>query len=239
MEDFHDAQFKRHKNGDVVGFFGIFDGHGGPGCARYVRDNLLNNLLEHPRFVSDLREATEAAYLLTDKKYLNTSMSYRDDGCTAVSAIVVDRMLVVANVGDSRAVLCHEGKAVQVSVDHKPNLFAEKERIENLGGMVVWAGTWRVAGILAVSRAFGDRPLKTYIVANPYTTVIEELTEAHEYLILASDGVWDVITNEEAVQIVRQQGEPQKAASLLTTVASNRGSTDNISCIVIRFNFST
>lgn len=158
--------------------------------------------------------------------------------CTAVSAVIVDRKLIVANVGDSRAVLCHEGKAVQLSVDHKPNLFAEKERIESLGGMVIWAGTWRVGGVLAVSRAFGDRPLKKYVVAQPYSTIIEELTVGHEWLILATDGVWDVITNEEAVQMVRQQGEPQKAASMLTSVSINRGSTDNISCIVIRFNFA-
>ena len=58
--------------------------------------------------------------------------------------------------------------ALQLSVDHKPNNEAEKERIEGLGGMVVWAGTWRVAGILAVSRAFGDRPLKKYVVSTPH-----------------------------------------------------------------------
>ena len=145
---------------------------------------------------------------------------------------------MVANIGDSRAVLCQDGKAVQMSVDHKPNLFAEKERIENLGGMVVWAGTWRVGGVLAVSRAFGDRPLKKYVIATPHTMAIEELTSAHEFLILATDGVWDVITNDEAVQIVRRESDPQRAANILTSVADSRGSTDNISCIVVRLRFS-
>lgn len=158
--------------------------------------------------------------------------------CTAVSAVVVGRKMVIANVGDSRAVLCQNGEAVQLTVDHKPNLHSEKERIENLGGMVVWAGTWRVGGVLAVSRAFGDRPLKKYVVANPHSLIIEELTKEHEWLILATDGVWDVISNEEAVQLVCQAGDPQKAASLLTSTSSNRGSADNISCIVVRFDFS-
>ena len=74
---------------------------------------------------------------------------------------------MVANVGDSRAVLSKGGKAVPMSVDHKPNRLDERRRIENAGGVVVWAGTWRVGGVLAVSRAFGDRMLKQYVVALP------------------------------------------------------------------------
>jgi len=202
-----------------------------------------------------LSRFAEGAYEYTDKKYLNTTASYRDDGqaslcflgfyiartrrCTAVSAIVVDRMLVIANVGDSRAVLCDGGKAVQLSIDHKPNLFSEKERIESAGGMVVWAGTWRVGGILAVSRAFGDRPLKKYVIATPHTMVIEELNESHEFIVLATDGVWDVMTNEEVVQMVREEQDTERAASTLTSTAVTRGSTDNISCVVVRFKFQS
>eukprot|EP00210_Caulerpa_lentillifera_P005803 g5549.t1 len=238
MEDCHDSQFVRSKNGEVVSFFGVFDGHGGCGAARYVRDNLIVNLLDHPKFLTDLEVALKESYILTDKKFLGTSISNRDDGCTAVTAVIVGRKLVVANVGDSRAVLCMNGKAVQLSVDHKPNLVAEKERIENLGGVVCWAGTWRVGGMLAVSRAFGDRPLKKFVVAHPHTTVIEELTSNHEFLILATDGVWDVMTNEEAIQMIQRELDPQKAASCLTEVAANRGSADNISCTVIRFSFT-
>lgn len=70
-------------------------------------------------------------------------------------------------MGDSRAVLSKGGKAVALSVDHKPNRLDERRRIENAGGVVVWAGTWRVGGVLAVSRAFGDRMLKQYVVAQP------------------------------------------------------------------------
>lgn len=85
--------------------------------------------------------------------------------------------------------------ATQLSIDHKPNQASEKQRIESLGGIVVWAGTWRVGGVLAVSRAFGDRPLKKFVVAKPHTTS-ETLSSLDEHLILASDGVWDVISND-------------------------------------------
>eukprot|EP00210_Caulerpa_lentillifera_P008223 g7851.t1 len=238
MEDYHDSQFTQHSNGAVVGFFGVFDGHGGCSAARFVSDNLLNNLLQHPRFVSDLESALKESYTRTDEEFLNSSnVEFCDDGCTAVTAVIVDRKLVVGNVGDSRAVLCVNGKAIQLSVDHKPNHDAEKERIEKLGGMVCWAGTWRVSGMLAVSRAFGNRLLKKFVVANPFITTIEELNNDHEFLILATDGIWDVINNEEAVQMIYQEPDPKKAALYLTDMAINRGSTDNISCTVIRFSF--
>lgn len=82
-----------------------------------------------------------------------------------------------------------------MSIDHKPNTREERTRIEDAGGVVVWAGTWRVGGVLAVSRAFGDRPLKRYVIPTP--DIREEvLTGADECLILASDGLWDVISNQ-------------------------------------------
>ena len=101
----------------------------------------------------------------TDQAYLASDIGYgRDDGSTATVACIIGRVgagrLVVANVGDSRAVLCRDGRAVALSIDHKPNRSDERQRIENAGGVVVWAGTWRVGGVLAVSRAFGDRLLK-------------------------------------------------------------------------------
>lgn len=82
-----------------------------------------------------------------------------------------------------------------LSVDHKPNAKEERARIEAVGGVVVWAGTWRVGGVLAVSRAFGDRPLKRYVSATP-DMADETLTAEDEFLILASDGLWDVMTNQ-------------------------------------------
>lgn len=89
-----------------------------------------------------------------------------------------------------------------MSEDHKPNRLDERKRIELAGGVVVWAGTWRVGGVLAVSRAFGDRLLKRYVVAKPEMRE-EALGPDDEALILASDGVWDVVSNQDACNIIK------------------------------------
>jgi len=91
--------------------------------------------------------------------------------------------------------------AQALSVDHKPNSKDERQRIENAGGVVVWAGTWRVCGVLAVSRAFGDRPLKRYVIATPDIKE-ENLKDDDEFLILASDGLWDVMSNQVRLKCI-------------------------------------
>ncbi|MEW5311417.1 MAG: hypothetical protein WDW38_003133 [Sanguina aurantia] len=177
------------------------------------------------------------AYESTDTQYMRQDCnSSRDDGCTAVTALLVGQRLLVANVGDSRAVLCRAGKGVALSVDHKPNSKDERARIEGAGGVVVWAGTWRVGGVLAVSRAFGDRPLKRYVIATPHMRD-EHLTPDDEFLILASDGLWDVMSNQDSVALIRDVIDVEKAAKRLTDEAFARGSADNISCVVVRFKF--
>ncbi|KAK9831289.1 hypothetical protein WJX74_010677 [Apatococcus lobatus] len=238
MEDFYHAQFvKDPKSNEVVGLFGVFDGHGGPNAAEFVEKTLFDCLMRNHKFSSDLSTAVVEAFVDTDKQYLQVDDgTNRDDGCTAVTAVLVKQHLVVANVGDSRAVLSRRGKAVSMSEDHKPNRPDERQRIESAGGVVVWAGTWRVGGVLAVSRAFGDRMLKKYVVAIP--DIKEEALASHdEFIIMASDGLWDVIENQEAVDFVRDVKDAEKAARKLTDEAYCRGSNDNISCVVVRFNF--
>lgn len=238
MEDFLQAKFSRHPNNDsIVGFFGVFDGHGGPGAAAYVQENLWKTLSANNNFDSDIKQALVEAFVATDKAYLeDEANSKKDDGCTAVAAVLLDDKLIVANVGDSRAVLSRSGKAYPMSEDHKPNRTDERQRIEKAGGVVVWAGTWRVGGVLAVSRAFGDRLLKKYVVAEP--DVLEEsLTGDDTLLIMATDGLWDVISNQDAISMVRNMPSAEAAATRLTNEAFQRGSNDNISCIVISFKF--
>jgi len=235
MEDFHHAQFKKDQRGQQIGLFGIFDGHGGPYAADFVRANLFVNLMQSGKFPADIYGAIKEAFETTDQQYLKQdAQANRDDGCTGVTAFIIGTKLYVANVGDSRAVLCRGGKAQPLSVDHKPNSKEERQRIENAGGVVVWAGTWRVGGVLAVSRAFGDKPLKRYVIATPDIRE-ESLRDDDEFLILASDGLWDVISNQDAAGIVRNIHDPQRAAARLAEEALQRGSNDNISCIVIRF----
>eukprot|EP00249_Psilotum_nudum_P022906 c28687_g2_i3 orf=511-2262(+) len=171
-------------------------------------------------------------------------------GSTAVVAVVSPRQIIVGNCGDSRAVLLRAGKAIALSRDHKPEREDERSRIEAAGGRVVnWDG-YRVGGLLAMSRAIGDRFLKPYVIAEPEVTCIEQIVE-DECLILASDGLWDVISNDVACEVARRclatvrrklesgyachtdETPATAAAALLTKLALARGSKDNISVVVV------
>ncbi|MBA0681223.1 hypothetical protein Goari_012874, partial [Gossypium aridum] len=234
MEDFYETRIDG-VDGELVGLFGVFDGHGGARAAEYVKQNLFSNLIRHPKFISDTKSAIADAYSHTDSELLKSENSQnRDAGSTASTAILVGDRLLVANVGDSRAVICRGGNAIAVSRDHKPDQTDERQRIEDAGGFVMWAGTWRVGGVLAVSRAFGDRLLKQYVVADPEIQE-EKIDSSLEFLILASDGLWDVVSNEEAVAMIKPIQDPEQAAKRLMQEACQRGSADNITCVVVRF----
>ncbi|XP_042036357.1 probable protein phosphatase 2C 59 [Salvia splendens] len=234
MEDFYETRIDG-VDGEVVGLFGVFDGHGGARAAEYVKHNLFSNLIRHPKFISDTKSAISDAYSHTDSEFLKSENNQnKDAGSTASTAILVGDRLLVANVGDSRAVICRGGDAFAVSRDHKPDQTDERQRIEDAGGFVMWAGTWRVGGVLAVSRAFGDRQLKQYVVADPDIQE-EKVDDTLEFLILASDGLWDVVKNEEAVSMTKPIPDPEDSAKRLMQEANQRGSGDNITIVVVRF----
>ncbi|OMO99628.1 phosphatase 2C (PP2C)-like protein [Corchorus capsularis] len=234
MEDFYDIKTSKI-DGQTVCMFGIFDGHGGSRAAEYLKQHLFENLMKHPQFMTDTKLAITETYQQTDADFLDSERdSYRDDGSTASTAVLVGNHLYVANVGDSRTIISKAGKAIPLSEDHKPNRSDERKRIENAGGVVMWAGTWRVGGVLAMSRAFGNRMLKQFVVAEPEIQD-KEIDEEIELLVLASDGLWDVVPNEDAVSLARVEEEPETAARKLTETAFTRGSADNITCIVVRF----
>ncbi|KAF2315496.1 hypothetical protein GH714_039947 [Hevea brasiliensis] len=210
-------------------------GHGGSHAAEYLKEHLFDNLMKRPQFMENPKLAISETYQQTDVDFLDSEKdTYRDDGSTASTAVLVGNHLYVANVGDSRTVISKAGKAIPLSEDHKPNRSDERKRIESAGGVVMWAGTWRVGGVLAMSRAFGNRMLKQFVVAEPEIQD-QKIDEEFELLVLASDGLWDVVPNEDAVSIAQTEEEPEAAARKLTEAAFTRGSADNITCIVVRF----
>jgi protein phosphatase 1L len=210
----------------------IFDGHGGPNASSFVRDNLFGALLNHANFRSHPFKAMLDAYQETDQAYLKQdAIAHNDDGCTATTAVLIGRRLVTGHVGDSRAVIGEGGTATPLTNDHKPNRPDERSRIEKVGGTVVHAGTWRVGGVLAVSRSFGNRQLKQWVVSHP--EIREDLMHSTtSCVILASDGIWDVVDNQEAIDIVAQYEDAESAAKALATFAYEKGSYDNISCVI-------
>eukprot|EP00249_Psilotum_nudum_P020272 c27631_g1_i1 orf=517-1401(-) len=233
MEDYHVAEFKR-VNEHELGLFAIFDGHLGPDVARYLQINLFKNILNQSEFWTDPVGAIVEGYKYTDNAILSHAVDLGLGGSTAVTAILIDcRVLYVANVGDSRAVICRGGDAIQLTVDHDP--LSERKLVENKGGFVIAlpGDVPRVDGQLAVARAFGDKNLKMHLSSDPDVHALT-VDPADEFLILASDGLWKVMENQEAVNLIRKTRDPKGAAKQLTEEAVARKSKDDISCIVVR-----
>jgi protein phosphatase 1L len=220
-------------NGDATSaFFAVFDGHGGSQTSKFAASH-LHRLVSAQLSDEGPKEALQKAFLQLDAEWLSLAAKGNyDDGSTAIVAVVQANVLTVSNLGDSRCVLSSGGRAVDMSHDHKPIREDEKQRILDLGGRVIHYGTWRVEGILAVSRAFGDRRLKKFVTAEPEIKS-RELQEQDDFLILASDGVWDVLSSQAAVDIVSKASTPQQAAAYLTDAAYSRGSLDNITSLVV------
>ncbi|KDP45879.1 hypothetical protein JCGZ_15323 [Jatropha curcas] len=235
MEDYIVAHFKQVDDNEL-GLFAIFDGHLSHIIPDYLRSNLFDNILKEPDFWTEPKNAMRRAYRITDTMILEQAADLGKGGSTAVTAILINcHTLVVANVGDSRAVICKNGVAKQLTVDHEPS--AEREEIENRGGFVsnFPGDVPRVDGQLAVARAFGDKSLKEHLSSEP-DFAKELIDDDTDFIILASDGLWKVMTNQEAADAIKNIKDARSAAKHLTEEALNRKSTDDISCIVVKFN---
>lgn len=139
-------------------------------------------------------------------------------GCTACVCIMTKDEVICANAGDSRAVLCKKGMSVELSYDHKPDNAEEKERITKAGGFVEEN---RVKGMLNLSRALGDLEYKLdpelsaedQMITCVPDIKVEKIDKNTEFLIIACDGIWDCLTNQEAVDFVREQAQYLKKKS--------------------------
>ncbi|KAM0870649.1 hypothetical protein ACQ4PT_039880 [Festuca glaucescens] len=232
---------------------GVFDGHGPHGhlVARRVRDSLPLRLMSAARASSknelDMpaaawRKAFVRAYKAMDKDLRShPSLDSFCSGSTAVIVLKLGSDLYMANIGDSRAVLGSRDTvaggmvAVQLTVDLKPDVPSEAERIRKCRGRVfalqdepevprVWLPFDDAPG-LAMARAFGDFCLKDYGVISVPDFFHWSLTDKDQFVILASDGVWDVLSNQEAVDIVASSPSRSKAARTLVEAANREWKT--------------
>ncbi|KAG8001961.1 Protein phosphatase 1L [Nibea albiflora] len=182
----------------------------------------------------------EQQILSLDREMLEKlSATYNEAGTTCLVALLSDKELTVANVGDSRGVLCDkDGNAIPLSHDHKPYQLKERKRIKKAGGFISFNGSWRVQGILAMSRSLGDYPLKNLNVVVPDPDIMSfDLNKLQpEFMILASDGLWDTFSNEEAVRFIRERlDEPHLGAKSIVLQSFYRGCPDNITVMVVKF----
>ncbi|KAF0699274.1 Aste57867_10148 [Aphanomyces stellatus] len=261
MEDRHVVSEELFPHASMIG---IYDGHNGAWAAEYAASRLgpllssnaaLRGHAKDPlRAVDEIYAIlTDAFAVLDDEIVAWTKQHGRRDGATALLMLVLHDVVFVANVGDSRAVLHRttnnngNSPTQRVSVDHKPNVAAEKARILQAGGKVIFSGCWRVAHAsstlrLAVSRSLGDHPLKLksthdipLVSAAPAIFHFERT--AGDMLVLASDGLWDRVEDDEAVQHAQEmQGLslPATAAALIE-LALVRRTCDNVTAAVVVF----
>ncbi|XP_046394221.1 probable protein phosphatase 2C T23F11.1 isoform X2 [Ischnura elegans] len=189
-------------------FFGVYDGHGGAKVAQHAGKHLHKFISKRPEYKSgNIEEAIRQGFLEIDQAMQET-LGDELAGSTAVIVIIKDNKLYCGNVGDSRAIASIGGKVEVLSLDHKPSNDVEMKRIQAAGG---WVEYNRVNGNLALSRALGDfmfkknekkRAEEQIVTAYPDVEV-RQLTPDWEFVLLACDGIWDVMSNEEVVDFVR------------------------------------
>eukprot|EP00258_Populus_trichocarpa_P042519 XP_024458538.1 protein phosphatase 2C 56-like isoform X2 [Populus trichocarpa] len=236
-----------------IHFFGVYDGHGGSQVANFCKERMHEVILEEwdrDQTIDGCEwqrrwEATfSSGFGRADSEVLTEGVAPEMVGSTAVVVVLSGCQIITSNCGDSRAVLFRRTEAIPLTVDQKPDRSDELMRIEGQGGRVInWNGA-RVLGVLAMSRAIGDRYLRPWIIPVPEVTFMTR-TDEDECLILASDGLWDVMTNEEVGEVARRIlrrwrrslsdgfSPAQTVADNLQEIAYGRNSSDNISIIVV------
>jgi len=236
-----------------LGYFAVYDGHGGRKVVESVKRHLHQNIeakitasggdpvaARFPEIIKDAFTLTDAQVkrdvTIGIKSVASLSKVDTSGSCAVIGILGLqkgERFLHVANVGDSRAILNRKGKAMRLSYDHKASDEGEKKRIESLGGMVLHN---KVAGLIAVSRAFGDFELKSkeanFITVEPFITSVP-LEKGDSHLILACDGLFDVTTDQEALDLISPCLDASEASEKLVKHAILKGSKDNISVIVV------
>lgn len=261
-------------------FFAVFDGHGGSGCADYLRDQLYTLVVKNAHFKNNVAAAFKDAIEAAEAIFCEKAKKDRDWSGSCLAALVIkENKIVVANVGDSRIILITKHSEFQLTEDHKPEFQEERKRIIDHGGKVyrnkidniietidhkgiiftskkeTQIGPYRVEpGGLSVSRAIGDVKAKdrTY-GGNPRclisTPTIKELSHNHhdEFLILACDGIFDVLSNDEIATLSKASLKAchykaysvvqscERVAKDIIEKAKDKGSKDNLTVIFVLF----
>jgi len=209
MEDAHQHILQMSPEDPTAAYFAVFDGHGGSVVARHASIHLHRHIVNRAEYQEgDIPAAIREGFLECDRA-MKGSAELKDEmaGCTAVTVLVKENRIWCGNAGDSRCIAGVNGEAIALSNDHKPNDPSEMERIVNAGGFVEFN---RVNGNLALSRALGDFIFKTeeelpqnkqIVSAEPEVqerTISEEL----DFVLLACDGIWDVLSNQQVADFV-------------------------------------
>ncbi|KAG7510245.1 phosphatase 1A isoform X1 [Solea senegalensis] len=257
MEDAHTAVIGLPHGLDLWSFFAVYDGHAGSQVAKYCCEHLLEHITSNSDFQSALQEdpsvesvktGIRTGFLQIDEHMRTISEKKHGvdrSGSTAVGVMIAPSHIYFINCGDSRGLLSRGGAVHFFTQDHKPSNPLEKERIQNAGGSVM---IQRVNGSLAVSRALGDFDYKCVhgkgqteqlVSPEPEVYAIERCEGEDEFIILACDGIWDVMANEELCDFVRSRLEVtddlERVSNEIVDTCLYKGSRDNMSVVLICF----
>jgi protein phosphatase 2C family protein 2/3 len=236
-----------------IAVFAVCDGHGGGHVSDLLAKEIPIRLQAAPKLRKDPGGTLERVIVQLDKDLLSKKYDVGDRaGSTCVVAVINKKTITVSNTGDSRCVLCRDGKAVPLTVDHEPSSKEEQRRIEGAGGFVA---NNRVNGKLALSRSVGnvalklstDRPYhQRVVVATPDIRTARR--KGVSFLVIACDGIWEVMSNSEVINFVQAhlvKGTPLvKIAQALVHAcvapeegqgATARVGRDNMSVIIVEF----
>ncbi len=224
----------------VPRFFGdfdlaaVFDGHGGSYVSHYCASN-IERILSRCLQVNNgnIRKALIECFDELDNSL--DPLQSRSTGSTCL-VILCDgkETLWVANSGDSRAVMNKNDRGcVILSRDHKPDATDERQRIEDNGGFIHHVGVWRVLGELAVSRSIGDKKYRPFVIPTPEVKRVRLIPGENTMLILATDGLWDVVKNKQVVQTaLKALQERASCCEALMAIAMSSGMEDNTTIVV-------
>jgi serine/threonine protein phosphatase PrpC len=230
-----------------VAYYAVYDGHGGAQTAEMVVDSLHPRIFGSKLFEEgDIVGAIHKGFQEMDQLVVEEANKLNSmHGCTCVCSIILDDEIYFANIGDSEGILISVENGVPTAKNmtkaHKANEPSEKERIESLGGHVFFG---RVYGSLAVSRSFGDakykRPKtsKDFVTWEPFT-ITETLSPNHKYMVLACDGLFDVMTHQEVADFTHNlfasgHDPTSVAKSLVIKAVKDLSTEDNVTVIVVK-----
>lgn len=239
-----------------LAYFAVYDGHGGTGVANYLKDHLHEFILAQEEYrEGDIPEAILKSFLAVDSELKSYGNATELTGSTATCVLIKHGDLMVANLGDGRAVASVHNLAKQITQDHNTGNPRERDRVTAMGGIIKEN---RVGGVLIPTRSFGDFLLKSELDKPPWKQVISpvpqielfKLDSSWEFLVVASDGVWDAVSNTEALNFIRSRLENKSREKLvLSTVCEElldtcckktvekfgKNSCDNMTIILIWF----
>ncbi len=243
MEDFQKIVDKFNKDPNKA-YFSLFDGHGGTEVVEFAKERIYTLFHNHFNETSDVKKSLIYSFEECDKEIQkmakNNNLKMSNMGSTGTVIFItkendlllgIKKVIYCANVGDTRCVLISNSGCKRLSHDHNCNDDNEINRIKKKGGNII---NDRVQGKLSLTRALGDFSLKNFgVIATPFINRVD-LSDNDKFIILCSDGVWDVLTEEDLFYDCFKYGNTAKELAVhIVNESLKKGATDNISCLVI------